>query len=392
MNKAEIRDRLNQIKVESGTHSPSISTILREIPEIKVQIDACFLSNPYATELLYSNIKKDLIETDKLRDVIEFYPAQNNDVAKIIGKATQISANKIFVGNGAAEIIQATIHTFGGSKILVNVPTFSAYYEFALPHQAIIHFALKKEENFNLNIEEYVAFIQKEKPTAVVLINPNNPDGGYLSNHDIEEIIERTKHIVGCFILDESFIHFAYEDPTLTPINSEKLIDKYPHLILIKSMSKDFGIAGIRSGYAIMKEERRKMLTDHGYLWNISGLSEYFFTLYANEKFGKEYDVVRRKYIMNTKMFLHEIGEIANLKVYPSKANFALVEIKNGMTSFEFASELLLGYGIYVRDCSDKIGLNGEFIRVASRSFEENLSIISALQEVAALGPNSKTV
>jgi histidinol-phosphate/aromatic aminotransferase/cobyric acid decarboxylase-like protein len=121
----------------------------------------------------------------------------------------------------------------------------------------------------------------------------------------------------------------------------------------------------------------------YGYLWNISGLANYFFRVYSNPEFIEEYQIVRKKYIMNTQMFMSELATVKGIKVYPSKANFALIEISNGKTSFEFAMELLLKEGVYVRDCADKIGLNGQFIRVASRTFEENLKIIKTLKELA---------
>ena len=183
-------------------------------------------------------------------------------------------------------------------------------------------------------------------------------------------------------IIDESFIHFAYEDIELSQITSEELTDTYLNLIIVKSMSKDFGIAGLRAGYAVMNADKVDKLLRNGYLWNISGLTNYFFKVYSEKEFIEKYDIVRKKYIMNTLMFLNELKTIEGIKVYPSRANFALVEIENGMTSFDFTISLLINYGIYVRDCSDKIGLDGEFVRIASRSFEENLLIIKAMKEL----------
>ena len=147
-------------------------------------------------------------------------------------------------------------------------------------------------------------------------------------------------------------------------------------------MSKDFGIAGIRAGYGIMNEKKVAQLLNNGYLWNVSGLADYFFKVYGNEVFQKEYEIVRKKYIMNTMMFLSELDKIPNIISYPSKANFALIEIINGKSSFDVTMELLVDSNIYVRDCQDKIGLNGNFIRVASRTFEENLKIIDAFKKV----------
>ena len=92
-------------------------------------------------------------------------------------------------------------------------------------------------------------------------------------------------------------------------------------------MSKDFGIAGLRAGYAVLDQTKVDALLKNGYLWNISGLANYFFNVYSDPNFILKYDIVRRKYIMNTSMFLNELKNISGIKVYPSKANFALIEI-----------------------------------------------------------------
>jgi histidinol-phosphate/aromatic aminotransferase/cobyric acid decarboxylase-like protein len=378
--KQQIKDKIKALKEQSGTHSPSIATILREIPDIKIEVDACFLSNPYATELFLKYLDNDLIKSGKLKDVLEYYPPQNYDVSQYISKAIKTDARNIFVGNGAIEAIQAVIHNFVKKKICVILPTFSSYYEFVKEGQEVIYYRLKKEENYELNAEDFIAFVRREQPDSIVIINPNNPNGGYLNRETIIHLIENLKHLDN-IIIDESFIHFAYEDIELSNISGEELIHKYPNLVIIKSMSKDFGIAGVRAGYAVMHEDRVRKLLGNGYLWNVSGLADYFFKIYADEKFIEEYDIVRKKYILNTMAFLNDLNAINGIKVYPSKANFALVEILSGQSSFDFSMNLLVDNGIYVRDCSDKIGLEGKFLRIASRSFEENLRIVSAIKK-----------
>lgn len=379
-----IANKIAQLKAQSGSHSPSIATILKEIPEIKIKVDACFLSNPYATDLFMQCLEDDLIKTNRLRDVLEYYPPQNYDVARDISKAINIDAANIFVGNGAIEAIQAIIHRFVKKKICVILPTFSSYYEFVRPDTEVIYYHLRKEDNFVLDIDDYLRFIYVEKPDTIVIINPNNPNGSYLTKNEIQHLLTHLAHIDNV-IIDESFIHFAYENTDMFQITTEELISTYSNLIIVKSMSKDFGIAGIRAGYAVMNEKRVKALLQNGYLWNISGLTDYFFKKYSNPEFQEQYDVVRKKYIMNTLMFLNEINSIKNIKIYPSKANFVLIELMNGVTSFDFTMRLLASDGVYLRDCSDKIGLQGQFIRIASRSFEENLKIIAAIRKTIAL-------
>ena len=377
--KQQIADKIKELKVVSGTHSPSIETVLKQLPQVKIEVDACFLSNPYATDLFLEHLNKDLIETKLLRRTLEFYPPQNHDVADSIATVTGIPAKNIFAGNGAIEAIQAVLHNFLAKKIVVIIPTFSSYYEFVGESVEVIFYKLKKSEDYKLDVEDYIDFVKKEKPDTIVLINPNNPNGGYILQSDLNRIITEL-NFVSNLIIDESFIHFAHESEAMEEVSCGNLIAANPNLIIVKSMSKDFGIAGLRAGYAIMNEDRVAKLLKNGYLWNVSGLADYFFKLYANDYFRKEYDVVRKKYIVETAIFLNDLQSIKGIKTYPSKANFALVEFLNETTSFDFTISLLADNGIYVRDCSDKIGLDGQFVRVASRTLEENKLITAAFR------------
>ena len=120
-----------------------------------------------------------------------------------------------------------------------------------------------------------------------------------MSYNDLKYIIENLSEIEN-IIIDESFIHFAYEDSDFKMISASTLFNKFENLIIIKSMSKDFGIAGIRAGYAIMSESKVRQLLKNGYLWNSSGLSEYFLKLYSREDFFIRYEIVRKNYISET--------------------------------------------------------------------------------------------
>jgi histidinol-phosphate/aromatic aminotransferase/cobyric acid decarboxylase-like protein len=381
MEKNQIKERIKKLKLNSGTHSPSIDAIISEIPEIKIKVDSCFLSNPYATELFINYLENDLIKTHEFKNVLEYYPPQNSTIAKYVSKVTNISSENIFVGNGAIEIIQALLQKYVKGKVCIILPTFSSYYEFLNEDTEPVFYYLQKENNFHLDCSDYIDFVKRNDCKSVVIINPNNPDGGYIKKSEITRIIESFRDLENV-IIDESFIHFAYEDLELENMSLSNLIDEYPNLSIVKSMSKDFGIAGIRCGYSILSKNKVKELLKNGFLWNISGLGNYFFKLYADLDFQEKYEVVRKKYIMNTMMLISQLSQLKYLKVYPSKSNFVLIELPSSISSFDFTIKLLVDYGIYVRDCSDKIGLNGNFIRLASRSFEENLLVIKALKEI----------
>lgn len=376
-----LRKKLRELKQKSGNHSPSIKYLKRELPDLKINIDACFLSNPYATELFMEYFEREIVSENRLRDLLEFYPSQNNNIADALGKFFGIDPGSIFIGNGAIEVIQAVLHYFTKSKIVVNIPTFSSYHDFIRPGVELVYYQLDKEKNFKLDADEYVKFVKKHKPDTVVLINPNNPDGGYIRGEDIYTIVSQLD-FVEQIIIDESFIHFAYEDDTFQLNSSYKMLERFSNVIIVKSLSKDFGIAGIRAGYGIMQADKVKQLLQYGYLWNSNGIAEYFFELYCRKDFADKYNEVRVEYIKDSLDFFKAAKTLKTFKSYPGYANFVLLEIINGESDFDMFSRLLIDNGIYVRACKDKIGLNGEFIRVSSRTKAENNLIIEALKSL----------
>ncbi|NEQ82655.1 MAG: histidinol-phosphate aminotransferase family protein [Moorea sp. SIO2I5] len=372
-----VSNAMKKVKDNAGSHSPSIFTLVNQFPNVKIKVDACFLSNPYASKLFFEFFQEDFKNKTNFENLIQYYPSQNAMIAQLVAKHLDISAQTIFMGNGAVEVIQAVIHNFVKQKMIVNIPTFSSYYELAEDNVEVIYNQLSKTNNFNLDIENYLKLVKNEKPDTVVLINPNNPDGSYIKFTEIEYLIKQLKNVDN-IIIDESFIHFAREEDDQIK-STVKLIENLNNLIIIKSMSKDFGIAGIRAGYGVMNAEKVNHLLKNGYLWNLSGLAEYFFRIYIQDDFQKMYEKARIKYIYKTKILINKLSQIDVIKAYPSQANFVLIELLEGSTAFDCFNKLLLKHGVYTRNCSDKIGLPGEFIRIASRTKKENKKIIKNL-------------
>lgn len=377
-----LAERIKLLKREAGSHSPSAPTLAKLIPELRLRVDACFLSNPYATDLFLEYLNREIIRTGKLRRVLEFYPSQNRVIASKLSGAIGVPAESLFVGNGAVEIIQAIMHRFTRGKILVNLPTFSPYHEFARPDTQVVYNVLSKENDFRFEPEVYLDRVRQEKPDTVVLINPNNPDGGYVPYAALIRLLEELRHVPNV-IVDESFIHFACEgdDYAFRSLSGE--IDRFPNLMVVKSMSKDFGIAGIRAGYAVMAPDRVQALLGNGFLWNSSGLAEYFFDLYSRPDFLVEYERKRVHYIRHSRRFFKALSLLPGLYAYPTSANFILIELRNGLTAEDLVCRLLVRRGIYTRTCDDKKGLEpGRFIRVASRCRSENRFVLRAFRDL----------
>ena len=380
---ATFAELLAELKDEAGSHSPSLLTLRERVPDLEVGVDACFISNPYATQLFLDHLQAELIDTGAIRDVLEFYPSQNQVIAALLADHLAVSPASVFVGNGAIEIIQAVIHNFARDRVLVTLPTFSSYYEFAEGRVDVRFTTLGKDDEFRLDPDEYLRSVDETGADLVVLINPNNPDGSYIEHDDLLRIITGLPDHVTC-ILDESFIHFAYEDDNLEIRSAIGLCEQHPNLVVVKSMSKDFGIAGIRAGYAVMDPARVAALLRNGFLWNSNGLAEYFFRLYCRVDFVEQYDRIRKQYIVETQSFFQQLAACPSVKVYPSMANFVLVELLDGVHADDLVQHLLIRHGVYVRTCSDKIGLDGQFVRIASRGRRDNQRIIEALTDVLA--------
>jgi histidinol-phosphate/aromatic aminotransferase/cobyric acid decarboxylase-like protein len=148
-------------------------------------------------------------------------------------------------------------------------------------------------------------------------------------------------------------------------------------------MSKDFGIAGIRCGYAIMSKDKVDRSLKKGFLWNSNGLSEYFIGLLEDESFINEYEKCRIKFLKEFNSFYDQLSKIPEIKVYPSKTNFFLIDLKT-KKAFDFFCWMLIEKGIYIRSMDDKLGkgiLTDTFVRIAGKTEEENKYIIQSIKE-----------
>jgi histidinol-phosphate/aromatic aminotransferase/cobyric acid decarboxylase-like protein len=374
--------QLEELSARSGSHSPSLGTMQKAIPEIVINIDACYLSNPLATDLFWSYFNADVLADSQLfKRMLEAYPSQNRAIAERLSTAIGASAEQLFIANGATEAIQAVIHNFS-SHIHICTPTFSPYYEFAGRDKQVTEFNLDPAKNFAIDPEAYVESVLGSHADTAVLISPNNPDGYLIPNDDLEWILSKLASL-STIIVDESFIHFADnatpdgELPSLTGITNQ-----FDNVTVVKSMSKDFGIAGIRAGYSIMPAERVTQLLENGYLWNTSGMAEYFFSLFERPKFLEEYLGELSSYKLFIDKFTSATENFDFIQAFRTSANFQLMKLPEHVSSDVVAALLLIRHGVYVRGCGDKIGLDGEYLRVAIRTESENEAILDALADI----------
>lgn len=356
------------LKNEAGSHSPSIFKLLKEFPEVSIKVDACFLCNPYAFDLFYNELEK----TD-LKKYIKFYPPQNHEVAENIAKFRGLPKERILIGNGAIEIIETILGHCVNQDIVMPIPTFSSYYDYSMNRNTIIPYVLSNDNNYKIDTKKFIEFIKEHTPEMVVLVNPNNPTGTLVSKNDVIKI-HKSLNEKQVFIVDESFIDFANEDASI-----EKYAIKHDNLIIIRSLSKDFGIAGLRLGYAVMPEDLIQIYMNNGFLWNSNGIAYFFTELISNKVFQKNYSKAKKDYNDARNDFYQELVDLG-LDVIPSQANFFMIRTPNDPSIY--FSKLLYSHGIYTRILNDKWGLEGNFLRIASKDRRENRQMLKAIKEV----------
>jgi histidinol-phosphate/aromatic aminotransferase/cobyric acid decarboxylase-like protein len=362
---------LARLKAASGSHSPSVGDIERSLPGV-VQIDACFLSNPYATDDVLRRLRS--LPADTLERIVAHYPSQNASVAATLARHVGVDADSLYVANGACEAIQRLLCSASG-PLLLSVPTFSAYYEFAAG--PVVEHRLRAVNGFRLDLEALEGKVRRHRPDTVVIITPNNPDGAPVDHDELVAFLERTRGCVSQVIVDESFAAFSSEErpPTLAP-----RVADFPHLVVVNSLSKSHGIAGLRLGYAVMAPERVRRMRDTQ-LWNINAFAEWFCELLDDRDYQQAYEASRRRYVRDTRRLFDKLAALPAVRSFPSAANFALLELDR--PAAPVATELVARHGVYVRDCADKRGLDGQrYLRVASRTGSQNDRIVLALANV----------
>lgn len=332
-------------------------------------IDFCYLVNPYFPP------KKMVDELKASFDVLlTQYPSGMRVNALLAARNFEVRQENILVGNGAAELIKSLMGYFSGKVGFVR-PTFEEYPNRYNKEESVVY--VPQNENFSYTADDLMKFFSGKELSSLVLINPDNPTGNYIEKKDLLRLIAWAKEQDIQLVLDESFVDFAEEeDSTLI---EQKVLDENPHLFVMKSISKSYGVPGLRLGVLASgnTELIAKMKKDVA-IWNINSFAEFYMQIY--EKYRKDYVKALALFKEERARFVNELGKIAGLRVIPTQANYVMVELVADMTARELTKTLLIKYNLFVKDLSGKVQA-GEYLRFAVRNSEDNDKLICALKE-----------
>jgi histidinol-phosphate/aromatic aminotransferase/cobyric acid decarboxylase-like protein len=309
-------------------------------------------------------------------ELVSSYPSGQSTQNLLGAKLFNVEETQILIGNGAAELIRALAAVVKG-KIGITYPTFNEYAEsFTAAHSVneIVQFI---PHNFSYTADDLKTF--SKNCDTVLLINPDNPSGTFIPRGGVIELAALLKQQEKRLILDESFIGFAdaEKNPSLL---CQDILYEFPNIVIIKSLSKSYGIPGIRLGaLASGDEELIRQVRKNLSIWNINSFGEYFLQIIG--KYQKEYRESCEKIAVERTRFKTLLEGIGSVYVYPSQANYFLCRL-HGISAPELTERLLEKHEILIKDLTGKIGIpDDSFIRVAIRNKDDNDKLAICLKE-----------
>ena len=340
--------------------------------------DFCYLVNPsYPGKRLRDEMHA------AFDGLLESYPSGHRVNALLAGKLAGLPSEYMVVGNGAAEIIKAYMETRTGMVGFVY-PTFEEYPN-RLPEDRRVVF-VPPNDGFRYSADDLIGFFSGKGISTLVIVNPDNPSGNFLSRDDIVRLAGWTAENGIALLLDESFMDFADEpfsclDETFLSVNR--------HVAVMKSISKSYGVPGVRLGFLASADDALvAKLRKAEAIWNINSFGEYFLQICG--KYEKDYHASCRALAAERNRFAAELNGIPFLSAWPSAANFLLLEVRPPFTPAGIATELFRRHSILVKNCSGKKGFSSPtYLRVAVRGRKDNEELAQALMALADEGASA---
>lgn len=336
-------------------------------------LDYCYLVNPYFNR---SAIIKEM--QDFFPVLVSEYPSGMAVNSGLASECWNIKQDYIIVGNGAAELIKAIMESLEG-KVGVVRPTFEEYPN-RMPTERVETF-VPQNDMFRYGADDLIEYFGQHPVDSLLLINPDNPSGNFIPVDGIHKVAHWCENNSIQFILDESFVDFSvgYEQNTFL---HDDILEKYPHMCVMKSISKSYGVPGLRLGILCSANEtliaRMKKQVS---IWNINSFAEFFMQIYP--KYREDYKHACEQIIQAREDFELELKKIPFIKVMPSQANYFFLEVLPPYKPMELCAILLKKYNILASACLAKKGIgSNRYMRIAVRNHGDNEHFVAALKQL----------
>lgn len=332
-------------------------------------LDFCYLVNPYfPPEKMKDEIRA------SFDTLLTEYPSGMRVNSLLAAKNFGVHQENILVGNGAAELIKSLMEYMEGKVGFIR-PTFEEYPN-RYDRNESVDFT-PDNEDYSYTADDLIDYFGDKDIRNLIVINPDNPSGNYIEKKNLLKLIEWCKNKGIKLVVDESFADFSDEqDNTLI---DQKILSSNPHLFVMKSISKSYGVPGLRLGVLASGDEEiiAKMKKDVA-IWNINSFGEFYMQI--EEKYKKDYADALTAIRNERSRFQNELSKIENIRVIPSQANYIMVELADGISPKELLKKLLIRHNILIKELTTKT--NGRnYLRLAVRNTEDNDKLIAAMKE-----------
>ena len=336
-------------------------------------IDYCYLVNPY-----FPNQRLTEEMTCNYSSLLSQYPSGREVDSIVTSNVFGVNKDYIVLSNGAAELIKIFMEEQSGTVGII-CPSFNEYKE-RCEREVLVY----QPEGADLRYTEndIIQFFDG-KIQLLVLINPDNPSGNFIPISGVMKILEWAKQAGIKVLVDESFVDFAdladgesIEDNTLI---REEILKEYKNLYVVKSISKSYGVPGLRLGVlASADEEKVNQIKKNMPIWNINSFAEFFMQIIP--KYRKDYAAALVEFRKTRKDFLEKLEQIEYLKAVPTQANYVMCEVI-GRSAGEICI-CLFEKGILIKNLTEKVKNDRQYIRIAIRTREENDQVLKILNEI----------
>lgn len=337
-------------------------------------LDFCYLVNPYFPP---KRMKDELRANFDV--LLTEYPSGMRVNSLLAGKYFGVSSDYIIVGNGAAELIKSLTEIGIKGKIGIVYPTFEEYPNRKNGDDVVSYFPEKPDWKYDA--DDLMQFYGDKPIEALLLVNPDNPTGNYISKDDVLRLLEWCEKRNITLVLDESFVDFSDEWETNSLLNNS-MLQEHPNLIVVKSISKSYGVPGLRlgvmaSGNVALISAMKKNVA----IWNINSFAEFYMQIF--NKYERQYREACARFVEERKRFETKLKQVPHLRVLPSQANFFTCVIEGKYSSTELTELLLSKYEILIKDGETKKGMHGtNTVRIAIRDRADNDYLCDVLMDI----------
>jgi histidinol-phosphate/aromatic aminotransferase/cobyric acid decarboxylase-like protein/CTP:phosphocholine cytidylyltransferase-like protein len=335
-------------------------------------LDFCYLVNPYFP----SRRMKDELRAN-FDTLLTEYPSGMKVNTLIASKCFGVSEPYIVPGNGAAELIKVLMEESQG-KIGFTRPTFEEYPNRYDKDQQVTF--VPQNEDYRYTADDLMAFFGDKDIRQLMVINPDNPSGNFIPKADILRLAQWCEDKDIRLVVDESFVDFS-EDYAHNSLLSDETLEAYPHMAVMKSISKSYGVPGLRLGILCSADKGLiARIKKEVSIWNLNSFAEFFMQIY--NKHEKDYQRACAKFVAERADFYKKLKQIPFFHVMPTQANYFLCEVLPPYKASEIVIYMLKQHNILTRDCSLKPGLDPQkqYMRIAIRDHKDNTRLIEGLK------------